>query len=400
MERRSPWGTIDGTVKLWDVATQTPVVTLEGHTGRVKSVRFSPDGSILASASEDGTVKLWEMATRTNFSTLLGHTAGVESVSFSPDGTTLASGSNDYTVKVWNPETGSNMATFEGHVRWVEVVSFSPDGSTLVSGSSDGTVKLWNVETGNATSIYGHNVGNSVSFSLDGTTLASGSTDETVRLWDIKTGRNIKSFGFQQWGVNVVSFSPDGATLASGSLNNSIILWDMATGGNVSPRFEGSCPSCPEERFFLSRGMGPIYSLGVFTRRRNPRCWGCWKGLPCGTWRKPLTSPLLQEKSVGSIRLRFRRTGRLSHRQEMVGPGAQLWDASTLTHIATLGDNPVNSVAFSPDGTTLASGIPPWYGGRTELWDLATRNKIITHYGCGGCVAFSPDGTLLACHVR
>ena len=82
----------DNTVKLWDVETNTNIATLEGHEGRVSSVAFSPDGTLLASGSEDDTVKLWDVETNTNIATLEGHKGKVTSVAFSPDGTLLASG--------------------------------------------------------------------------------------------------------------------------------------------------------------------------------------------------------------------------------------------------------------------------------------------------------------------
>lgn len=68
----------------------------------MKSVTFSPDGSLLASGSSDNTIKLWDVKSRTNITTLKGHTSGVNSVAFSPDGSLLASGSSDDTILLWD----------------------------------------------------------------------------------------------------------------------------------------------------------------------------------------------------------------------------------------------------------------------------------------------------------
>ena len=221
-------GSIDGTIKLWDVTTQQTIDTLEGHMETVSSVAFSPDGTL---ASGDGTIKLWDVTTQQTIDTLEGHTAGVGSVAFSPDGVTLASGSWDGTVKLWDVTTRQDIATLEGHTDAVSSVSFSPDGRTLASGSWDGTVKLWNVTTRQSIVTLWHAtpVG-SVSFSLDGVTLASGSWDGTVKLWNVATHENTATLEAHTNLVNSVSFSSDGSTLASGSWDATVKLWDVETG--------------------------------------------------------------------------------------------------------------------------------------------------------------------------
>ena len=101
--------------KVWDLATGQETLTLKGHTAKVWSVAFSPDGSRLASASLDNTVKVWDAATGQERLTLKGHTSWVLGVAFSPDGKRLASGGWDQTVKLWDAVTGKETLTLRGH---------------------------------------------------------------------------------------------------------------------------------------------------------------------------------------------------------------------------------------------------------------------------------------------
>ena len=140
-------GALDGTVKLWDVATKTNIATFSDseHKQYVTSVAFSPDGTTLAAGMEDGGFKLWDVTTKTNIATLDIYASGAASVAFSPDGTTFAAGMEDGRIRLWNVATKALIATFSGHAGWVYSVAFSPDGMILASGSSDGTVRLWDV---------------------------------------------------------------------------------------------------------------------------------------------------------------------------------------------------------------------------------------------------------------
>ena len=82
----------------YDTATYQEVALLTGHGDDVNSLSFSPDGNTLASGSLDNTVRLWDVDTGAVIRTLTGHTSSVRSVSFSPDRNTLASGSWDETL--------------------------------------------------------------------------------------------------------------------------------------------------------------------------------------------------------------------------------------------------------------------------------------------------------------
>ena len=241
---------------LYDVRTGTEVTLFKG--GSVNSVAFSTDGALLASGAGDNTVKLWDVATNTNIASLEGHTDGVWAVAFSHDGKMLASGAGDptiyfpadNTIKLWDVATNANFATLEGHRGMVASVAFSSDGKMLVSGSNDETVKLWDVATNtNIATLEGHSDGvASVAFSPNGKILASGGRtfDETVKLWDVATNTNIATLEGHSDGVASVAFSPDGKILAAGVgdaffpvffpelSENTVKLWDVASGDQIT----------------------------------------------------------------------------------------------------------------------------------------------------------------------
>ena len=203
---------------------------LEGHDSPVVSLAYSPDGQTLASGSMDKTIKLWDLKTGKESATLKGHKDTVHSVAYSPDGKTLASGSTDRTIKLWDVKTGKELATLEGHAHSVNSVAYSPDGKTLASGSWDHTIKLWDAGTGKELATFkGHTGGvGSIVFSPDGKTLASASEDHTFKLWDLKTGKDIATFKDSKGGPHF-AFSPDGKTLVCDD-GNGVKFWDVKTG--------------------------------------------------------------------------------------------------------------------------------------------------------------------------
>ncbi|HBB34025.1 MAG TPA: hypothetical protein DDZ80_22650 [Cyanobacteria bacterium UBA8803] len=151
----------DRTAKLWDLQGNQ-IEEFKGHQGIVWDVSFSPDGQQIATASWDRTARLWSLqegymvpidftAESWNFEGKMlakfqGHQEGVKSVRFSPDGKLLATSSNDGTARLWNIKGNHLLAEFKGHKDSVNSMSFSPDGKFLVTASSDGTAKLWRVE--------------------------------------------------------------------------------------------------------------------------------------------------------------------------------------------------------------------------------------------------------------
>ena len=131
---------------LYDAQSYKEHSLLTGHTLEVRRVAFSPDGHMLATGSIDHTIRLWDVATGSHLSTLSGHTNWVTSLAFSPDGQTLASGGGalDETIRLWDVATGRLLRTLSSPTLGVNSVAF--DGQTLASGSADGTILLWEIK--------------------------------------------------------------------------------------------------------------------------------------------------------------------------------------------------------------------------------------------------------------
>jgi WD40 repeat protein len=230
-------GFYDHSVRLWHTTGGTFVRTLLGATDQVHSVAFSPDRQLLAAAADDDTLRIWRVADGSLLKTIHQGAQGVRAVAFSPDGKMLASGGNDGIMRLWRVADGALLHEFKGHTNWVRAVAFSPDGSLLASGSFDDTARLWRVSDGSLLfTLKGHSASVlSVAFSPDGKTLATGSVDKTIGLWRVADGSLLDVLDGHTNFVFSVTFSPDGDYLASGSMDGTVRVWDLATGQPFSP---------------------------------------------------------------------------------------------------------------------------------------------------------------------
>ncbi len=234
-------GSEDKTIKLWDVRTGKVKNTLTGHSGRINSLAFSPDGLTLAHGSNDKTIKLWDTKTNELKSTLTesGWLNSIQSITFSPDGLTLASSRDpDNIITLWDVRTGEVKNTLTGYSGRITCVAFSPDGQTLASADQGNTINLWDVGTGERkrTLKPRSSMAKSVTFSPDGQTLASADGGNTINLWDVNTEELRSSLKVYSERVYSIAFSPDGQTLASGSSEKTIKLWGI--GNPTQPKLD------------------------------------------------------------------------------------------------------------------------------------------------------------------
>jgi WD40 repeat protein/energy-coupling factor transporter ATP-binding protein EcfA2 len=213
----------DHTLELWRI-DGTLLANFNLHSDEVMSVSFSPNGQLIASASKDKTVKLWHLDG--SLEKTLQHECELTSVSFSSDGQKIVVGCVDHTAKLWHLD-GTLLSTFIGHKAPIFAVSFSSDNKIIASASDDHTIKIWNTDGSLLTTLIGHNdIVTGVVFSPDCQTIASASWDRTVKIWQTD-GTLINTLSGHKDGVQGLSFSPDGQMLASASKDKSIKVWKL-----------------------------------------------------------------------------------------------------------------------------------------------------------------------------
>ena len=134
-------------IQLWDTVTGKKIREFRGHETEVRSIRYSPDGHLLASCSGvrapkegfDLTIRLWDVTTGEELLTI---DKGVNSLTFSPDGRLLATAHSDGTSLLWEVYTGTNLCSQRNGSRYTHAVAFTPDGERLASGGGDGLVSI------------------------------------------------------------------------------------------------------------------------------------------------------------------------------------------------------------------------------------------------------------------
>jgi eukaryotic-like serine/threonine-protein kinase len=361
--------------------TRGGLFTLYGHTDRVESAAFSPDGSRIVTASWDRTAKVWDARTGAPLIGLKGHVGWLSGAAFSPDGSRIVTGSHDRTAKMWDARSGSLLLDFKGHTDRVESAAFSPDGTRVVTGSWDHTAKVWDARSGLLLlELKGHTSAvSSAAFSPDGTRIVVGIWEwpVTARVWDARTGSPLLDLKGHMGGVSSAAFSPDGTTIVTGSQDGTAKVWDARTGSPVI-ELKG------HTREVTSAAFGPDGTRIVTgSRDRTAKVWDARTG-----------TPMLELKSHtrgGISAASFSPDGT---RILTSGDGATVWEAAAVKPLRELKRHrsEVRSASFSADSTRI---ITTSVDNTARVWDVQTGAALLElkgHTSGFTNASFSSDG--------
>jgi RNA polymerase sigma factor (sigma-70 family) len=405
------------------------------HRDTVRSVAFTPDGKLLATAGWGRTIPLWDPATGKEVSQIDGPTKGVNCIAISSDGKLLAGAGLDHIIYLWDAATGKEVRRLESGAdaeqSQLNVVAFSSKGDRLVWADPK-AVRLWDVASGKPLHVFTmDNAVCAATFSPDGRTVAAGGGDNTVRIWDVENGQQLHHLKGHDAYIQGLVFAKDGKTLVTTSGQGAAVLWDTTTGQRIKPPagtdYRGNIAAfSPDGTILALAGVDRIIRLfdwktGKELRKLRGRsdhavalvfspdgatlaCASAESAIhlwEVATGKPRLVSPGHTERVVS---VAYSSDGRTIATAAWDG-AVCLWNAGTGAEVRRLqadgSEKPpqfpidaaeLSRVTFSPDGKRLAvvrgdKDVP--------VWDLATGKLI--HRFHAECIAFSPDGKLIAC---
>eukprot|EP01089_Gocevia_fonbrunei_P016671 TRINITY_DN5231_c0_g2_i1.p1 TRINITY_DN5231_c0_g2~~TRINITY_DN5231_c0_g2_i1.p1 ORF type:complete len:434 (+),score=71.91 TRINITY_DN5231_c0_g2_i1:164-1465(+) len=226
-------GTNDAEVQLWDVERSRKVRSMKGHSDRVGSLAWN--SHILSSGSKDTSIINHDVrVAKHHLETLSGHTQEVCGLKWSPDGSQLASGSNDNILNIWkNGEYDAPQWSFDHHKAAVKALAWCPFQSNLLAsggGTADRCIKFWNTQTGTCiNSVDTRSQVCALQWSPVHRELVSshGYSQNQICIWNYPSMAKLGELHGHTSRVLHMALSPDGTTVASLAGDERLRFWKV-----------------------------------------------------------------------------------------------------------------------------------------------------------------------------
>jgi len=417
----------DGTAHVWDVSSESPLLTLRGHgEGRsfIYDVAFSPTGGLLATCGEEGIIQLWDSKSGEIVRTMDFGSTAIRAVAFSPDGKLLAGVGVDGAAPVYDVSNGKKVTVFQGHPPLSLSVAFSPDGKRLATGGQR-SVKIWDVAT-RQEGIPLRSPARSLALAENEIIVAGLSPRGELQVYSVEDRKILRTLGSPTDQVIDVVSHPKRANLAAAvGWESGVTVWDVATGAQklvIKPstdyRYTGRKPAVsptalafsPSATTFSPNSVafspdGNLLAVGisrVWTATDRPLAVVQVYDAEAGTLLKSLPFP----EAEGIVDISFAPDGRhiaaaspylLTEAGQTPG-GVAIWSWPSGDHLRTFRQQDgggLYSLAISADGRYLAMGTNE---GGIRVVDLETNHELTSlrgHKYSVSSMAFSPDSSRL-----
>lgn len=389
-------GLADGRLILLQVGLEAPVADVRAHPTTVTALTIAPDGSLLT-GSYAGDLALWAPARWSPGETpeplwrLGAHRGPVRALAASADGALLVSGGDDRTVRLWHAD-GTPALAFDRHESGLRAVARSPGGTLLATGDWAGRIAVWPSSGAAPRWLVGHLDAVSTLTFLDETLLVSTSRDGQLRLWDTTSGEAPVVLPLESAVLDAAA-SPDGRHLVTARGDGLVQLWTV-TPGDADPLSSRQVPPTLTPGATLESGGSTAFAVSFTPDGRSiaiassvVRLYAIEDGELL--WEYVVRSPVADlDFSPDGTRLAVAAADRSVH----------LIDARNGSLQARLPghDGRVEAVAFSPDGTMVASAGT--HGSAILLWDAATgerRPELAGHEAPVSALDWSRVGDIL-----
>lgn len=217
-------GSDDQSVIVWDKQTTQLLEELKGHDAQVSCVRML-SGERVLTAAHDGTVKMWDVRTDTCVATVGRCSSAVLCIEYDDSTGILAAAGRDTVANIWDIRAGRQMQKLLGHTKWIRSIRMV--GDTLLTGSDDWTARMWSVSRGTCDAVLACHAGPilCVEYSDSDKGIITGSTDGLLRFWENEEGgiRCVKNVTIHA--ASILSINAGDHWLGIGAADNSMSLF-------------------------------------------------------------------------------------------------------------------------------------------------------------------------------